>query len=339
MTATSPSQQNPGLTAASAAAARAAGHLAAFRPRDVLPYVILVLLIVYFSFNAPIFLSSANGWNIVREGSILLIVSLGATFVILQGGIDLSVGSTATLAGICVAFLIASHGIGLWGFVLGTAIGAVVGAVVGALVAYVRVPSFLVTLGMLSVVAGIGNYMTFGTNKRILDNGFSGIVRGADILGIPNLFWWALGVFLVAWGLERFTKFGRYTFAIGGGELVSAMAGVPVLRYKFYAFVVCGALAGLAGTMLAARLGAAGPGLGANLMLQSITAVAIGGTALTGGVGGVKRTLLGVLVITVLSNGLILTQVSAFAQQIVTGLVLIVAVTLSLDRRRLTIFK
>ena len=313
--------------------------LRGIRARDVLPYVILIGLVLYFSIVSPIFFSSMNGWNIVRHGSILLIVSLGATFVILQGGIDLSVGSTATLAGICTAFLIQDHDVGLWGFVAGTLVGAAVGSIVGILVAYLRIPSFLVTLGMLSVVAGIGNYMTFGTNKRIVDAGFSSVVRGADILGIPNLFWWALGAFVVAWVLERFTKFGRYTFAIGGGEIVSSMAGVPVLRFKLYAFMVCGGLAGLAGTMLAARLGAAGPGLGENLMLQSITAVAIGGTALTGGVGGVKRTLLGVLVITVLANGLILTQVSAFAQQIVTGLVLIVAVALSLDRRRIAVFK
>ena len=293
------------MTQASIPSATANSFLPSFKARDILPYVILIGLIIYFSLNSPIFFSSVNGWNIVRHGSILLIVSLGATFVILQGGIDLSVGSTATLAGICAAFLIQDHDIGLWGFVVGVIVGALVGSVVGFLVAYVRVPSFLVTLGMLSVVAGIGNYMTFGTNKRIVNESFSGVVRGADILGIPNLFWWALGAFLIAWLLERFTKFGRYTFAIGGGELVSAMAGVPVLRFKLYAFVVCGALAGLAGTMLAARLGAAGPGLGENLMLQSITAVAIGGTALTGGVGGVKRTLLGVLVITVLSNGLI----------------------------------
>jgi ribose transport system permease protein len=313
--------------------------LRGIRARDLLPYVILIGLVLYFSIVSPTFFSSMNGWNIVRHGSILLIVSLGATFVILQGGIDLSVGSTATLAGICTAFLIQDHDIGLWGFVVGTLVGAAVGSIVGILVAYVRIPSFLVTLGMLSVVAGIGNYMTFGTNKRIVDAGFSSVVRGADILGVPNLFWWALGAFVVAWVLERFTKFGRYTFAIGGGELVSSMAGVPVLRFKLYAFVVCGALAGLAWTMLAARLGAAGPGLGENLMLQSITAVAIGGTALTGGVGGVKRTLLGVLVITILANGLILTQVSAFAQQIVTGVVLIVAVGLSLDRRRIAVFK
>jgi len=278
-------------------------------------------------------------WNIVRQGSILLIVSLGATFVILQGGIDLSVGSTATLAGICAAFLVQDYDVGLWGFALGGIVGAGVGVVVGFLVAYVRLPSFLVTLGMLSVVAGIGNFMTYGADERITSARFSGVVRGANIAGVPNLFWWALGIFLITWFFERFTKFGRYTFAIGGGELVSAMAGVPVLRFKLYAFMASGALAGLAGTMLAARLGAAGPGLGESLMLQSITAVTIGGTALTGGVGGVKRTLLGVLAVTVLSNGLILTQVSAFAQQIATGLVLIVAVTLSLDRRRIAIMK
>jgi ribose/xylose/arabinose/galactoside ABC-type transport system permease subunit len=329
---------NPSATAASPMA-RPLPFLAGFRARDVLPYVILIGLVIYFSLASPIFFSAVNGWNIVRHGSILLIVSLGATFVILQGGIDLSVGSTATLAGICAAFLVQDYGFGLWGFVAGLIVGSMIGAIVGVLVAYVRVPSFLVTLGMLSVVAGIGNYMTFGTNKRIIDPGFSNLVRGVDILGIPNLFWWALALLAITWVLERFTKFGRYSFAIGGSELVSSMAGVPVLRYKLYAFVACGALAGLAGTMLAARLGAAGPGLGESLMLQSITAVAIGGTALTGGVGGIKRTLLGVLVITLLSNGLILTQVSAFAQQIITGLVLILAVTLSLDRRRIAIFK
>jgi ribose transport system permease protein len=304
-----------------------------------LPVTVLLILVAYFSARSDLFFSVDNGFNVLREGSILLIVAVGATFVILQGGIDLAVGANATLTGVVVAFLVSDFGFGVTAFPAGMLFGAGIGLCIGILVAYVKVPSFLVTLGLLSVLAGIGNFLTDGSNKSAVDLAFSDAVRGNWVFGVPNLFLWAAVVFCLAAFLQNYTKFGRYTYAIGGGELVSVMAGVPVARYKMYAFLFSGATAGLAGALLTARLGSGGPGLGAALMLQSITAVAIGGTALTGGVGGVGRTLLGVLVVTVLTNGMILTQVDAYTQQIVTGIVLIVAVTLSLDRRRVAVIK
>lgn len=304
-----------------------------------LPYMMLVGLTVYFSARADIFLSNDNFLNLIRQGSVLLIVSVGSTFVILQGGIDLSVGAIATLTSIVSAFVVADWGLGLTAFPIAALLGAGVGMVTGVLVAYIRVPSFLVTLGMLSVVTGVGNFTTQGSNKRLDHAMFSGTVRGTTVAGLPNLLWWALGIFILALCMERVTKLGRYTYSIGGGELVSKMAGVPVARYKLYAFTASGFCAGLAGGLLAARISAGGPGLGDPLMLEAITAITIGGTALTGGVGGVGRTLLGVMIVTTLRNGLILTQVGAFTQQIVTGAVLIIAVALSLDRRRLRVVK
>ena len=307
--------------------------------RNSLPYLMLIGLTAYFSIRSDIFLSDDNFLNLIRQGSVLLIVSVGSTFVILQGGIDLSVGAIATLTSIVSAYVVADWGLGLAAFPIAALLGGGVGLVTGVLVAYIRVPSFLVTLGMLSVVTGVGNFITQGSNKRLDHEIFSGTVRGTTVGGLPNLFWWAAGIFMLALFMERVTKLGRYTYSIGGGELVSKMAGVPVARYKLYAFVVSAFCAGLAGGLLAARISAGGPGLGDPLMLEAITAITIGGTALTGGVGGIARTLLGVMIVTVLRNGLILTQVGAFTQQIVTGSVLIIAVALSLDRRRLRVVK
>jgi ribose transport system permease protein/putative xylitol transport system permease protein len=307
--------------------------------QQLLPVLLLLVIVVYFALMSDHFLTVMNGYNIVRQGSILLIVSLGATYVILIGGIDLSVGSIATLTGIIVAFMVNDYGFGPWAFVFGAGVGAFIGLFTGILVAYMKIPSFLVTLGMLSMLVGIGNFMTKGSDERVIDKSFRSVVTGTTVGEIPNLLWWALGVSAITLFIQKFTKFGRYAYVIGGAELVARTAGVPVSRFKVYVFVISGLTAGLAGAILTARVGAGGPGLGEALMLQSITAITIGGTALTGGVGGVHRTMLGVLLVTLLTNGLVLTRVDSFSRQIITGALLIVAVALSLDRKRLPVVK
>lgn len=180
---------------------------------------------------------------------------------------------------------------------------------------------------------------TQGEPVPIYDESFQSIVTGSLIGPIPNIALWAVGVLIVCWIVAFRTRFGRYIFAIGGGERVAKLAGLPVDRYKVYAFVVAGLLAGLAGSMLAGRVGAGTTDMGEQYLLDSIAAVAIGGTAMSGGQGGPHRTLLGALVITVLSNGLNVSGVDFYWQIVIKGIVVIAAVAFTIDRSRMEVVK
>jgi ribose/xylose/arabinose/galactoside ABC-type transport system permease subunit len=306
----------------------------------LLPFVLLVLLIIIFTVGNPRFLTVANLWNILRQSSVLLVVAMGGTFVILQASIDLSVGSVVTITGLVTAVVLREvPGVGPWALLLGPAVGVVCGSVNGALFAYGKVPSFLATLGMLSVLEGLGLILIGGSPVPVNDTAFTWISTGSLLGPVPNIGLWALIIFGIATYAGFRTKFGRYMFAIGGGERVTKLAGVNVNRYKLYAFIVCGLLAGLAGSLMTARIGAGTPSMGAALSLNSIAAVVIGGTALSGGVGGPHRTILGVLVMGVLSNGMNVLGVNPYVQISITGVVVIAAVALTLDRSKITIMK
>ena len=304
----------------------------------VLPVVAIIVLIAYFSFVNPLFLSSANALNIGRQSSVLLMVSLAGTMVILIGSIDLSVGSLVTLTGILVALTIDSLGVG-GATLVGVGVGAFVGLINGSLVTVLRVPSFLVTLGMLSILIGVSNQISRGQSILFENQLLLQLVNGSVVLGIPNVIWFALIATAVLTFVTFRTKLGRYLFALGGGEIVAAHAGVPVNFYKILAFVLAGAICGLAGVMLTGQVGAGTPTAGSGLLLNSIAAVVMGGTALSGGIGGPHRTFLGVLVIAILTNGMDVTAVNSFTQDIVKGFVIILAVSLTIDRSKYPFIK
>jgi ribose transport system permease protein/putative xylitol transport system permease protein len=297
-----------------------------------------VVLIAYFSLVNPLFLSTANALNIGRQSSVLLMVSLAGTMVILIGSIDLSVGSLVTLTGILVALSVDTLGVG-GATLIGVGVGAIVGLINGSLVTVLKVPSFLVTLGMLSILIGVTNQISQGQsilfeNQLLLD-----LVNGSVFLGIPNVIWFALIATAVLTFVAFRTKLGRYLFALGGGEIVAAHAGVPVNFYKILAFILAGAICGLAGVMLTGQVGAGTPTAGSSLLLNSIAALVMGGTALSGGIGGPHRTFLGVLVIAILTNGMDVTGVNSFTQDIVKGFVIILAVSLTIDRSKYPFIK
>jgi ribose transport system permease protein/putative xylitol transport system permease protein len=220
--------------------------------------------------------------------------------------------------------------------------GVAAGVLNGLLFAYLRLPSFLVTLGTSLMITGVGLILTGGASIQIFNQDFLNISQAKLVPQVPNIALWSLLIYGIAVAVGIWTRFGRYAYAIGGGEVVARLSGVPVQRFKFYAFVISATLAGFAGVLLTARLGSGSPGYTAasgDIVLLSIAAVVMGGTALTGGVGGVQRTILGVLVLTILENGLTGMNVHPFKQAIIEGCVVILAVALTIDRSKLSAVK
>jgi ribose transport system permease protein len=305
---------------------------------QLLPLVSIVALVVYFTAVNPLFFSASNALNIGRQSSVLLLVSLAETIVILIGSIDLSVGALVTLTGILTALTVDSLG-AFGGGLVGVAAGAIVGFANGLMVTILRVPSFLVTLGVLSILTGLTNQISQGQSILFANTLLSSLVNNAPVLGVPNVIWFALGATAILTVVAFKTKLGRYLYALGGGEVVAAHAGVPVTLYKILAFVLSGAICGFSGVMLTGQVGAGTPTAGSGLLLNSIAAVVMGGTALSGGIGGPHRTLLGVLVIAILTNGMDVTEVNSFTQDIVKGAVIILAVSLTIDRSKYSFIK
>jgi ribose/xylose/arabinose/galactoside ABC-type transport system permease subunit len=301
------------------------------------PWLALIAMIVIFPMFNGRFLSTTNGLNILRQSSVLLVLALSATFVVLMGSIDLSVGSVVSLCGMGGAILLADYGEPAVFLVL--LIGLAAGSLNGLLFSYGKLPSFLVTLGTLFALQGVTLYWSDGIAsvvdpKLTVSTYFSG-----DLWQIPVITLWAIGVLLATMFVASKTRFGRYMYAIGGGENASLLSGVPVRRYKFYAFAIGGLLAGFGGMLLMFRINGGDPTMGEPFLLPAIAAVVMGGTPLTGGVGGPHRTLLGVLIITILSNGMNLARVDAFLQDVVLGSVVVVATALTMDRSRVTLVK
>ena len=304
----------------------------------LLPLVSIVALVIYFTAVNPLFFSASNALNIGRQSSVLLLVSLAETVVILIGSIDLSVGALVTLTGILTALTVDTFG-AFGGGLVGVAAGALVGLANGLLVTTLRVPSFLVTLGMLSILSGVTNQISQGQSILFANTLLPSLINNAPILGVPNVIWFGLGATAILTIVAFKTKLGRYLYALGGGEIVAAHAGVPVTLYKILAFVLSGAICGFSGVMLTGQVGAGTPTAGSGLLLNSIAAVVMGGTALSGGIGGPHRTLLGVLVIAILTNGMDVTEVNNFTQDMVKGAVIILAVSLTIDRSKYSFIK
>jgi ribose transport system permease protein len=304
-----------------------------------LPIVVVVVLAATFALSSDAFLTFRNLTAVASQASILLLASTGATFVILMGSIDLSVGAIVLLVGAVVVTAINALDLGVSAIALGILLGASLGLTNGIIFSRGLIPSFVVTLGSLSVFSGIALELLQGRalqyNSPVLDE----LAIGQLVPHFPNV---AL-IAVILWAVMALvcfkTRFGRYMYVIGGGEAVAKTSGVPVARYKIYAFLLSGALAGVAGTLAVARVGAAGPTLGTDLLLNSLAAVVVGGTSLSGGVGGVHRTLLGVLIITILDDGLNLLGVNQYLQMIIKGAVVVAAVLASQDRGKLIIVK
>jgi ribose transport system permease protein len=293
----------------------------------------LLIIAAVIAALEPQFFTPSNLLNIGRQASVLVIVSCGMTMVILSGAIDLSVGSAIALCSVVGASLATNVGLSaLLTIAIMIGLGAVIGAVKGALIAWGGINSFIVTLGMMTVLRGMaltftGGYPISGVPDAVRFLGF-GVVGGVPMPLIVA----AIVFVLVALLLSK-TVLGRHIYAIGGNETSSFIAGVPVNLTKLMVFVVSGALCGLAAVVLLGRLGAGLPTAAQGMELDAIAAVILGGSSLFGGRGSVFGTLFGALILAVLQNGLNLMGVNSFIIQILSGVIIILAVLL--DRFRL----
>lgn len=301
----------------------------------------LALMVIALSLHPQIshtFLSQDNALNVLRQISVNLCLSIGMTLVILSGGIDLSVGSVLALAGAVAAGLL-KNGVALpvFGVVLqftpfgaliaGLVVGAALGWFNGWTITRFKLPPFVATLGMLSIARGLTLLWTKGFPITGLGAGF-GFIGTGYWLGLPMPVW-VSGVLVAVFVLvTRKTRLGRYLYAIGGNERAAQLTGLNLRAIKVTVYTLGGALAGVAGLLLTARLDSATPNAGIGYELDSIAAVVIGGTSLSGGRGSVLGTVLGCLIIGVLNNGLVLLEVSPFWQQVIKGCVILAAVAL-----------
>ena len=304
-----------------------------------LPLGVVIVLTIFFSLTSTAFASVRNLTIVSAQASTLLIVCIGATFVVLMGSIDLSVGAVVLLVGAVSVKIQNGTGIGGSIIVVAAVLGGLLGLVNGIIYAYGAVPSFVVTLGSLSIFSGVALQILEGRSISFESDSLDTIAIGQWIPPFQNIALCAIAIWGVGVLIAERTRFGRYMYLIGGGENVARNSGIPVKRYKVYAFTLSGLVAGLGGLLAVARLGAAGPTLGQDLLLNSLAAIVVGGTSLSGGVGGPHRTLLGVLIIAILDNGLNLLGVSAYPQLVIKGAVVIAAVLVSQNRRQSVLIK
>lgn len=294
--------------------------------RTAAPFAALVAVCVFFALRSPAFLTVTNLRSLLIASATLAIAAAAMTMVILVGEIDLSVGPVAALTAIVFALLLAS-GVPLVGAVVGALLaGAAVGAVNGVVTVYGQIPSFITTLGMFSVAEGVSYLVSGRSTVSITDPTFFAIFYDARPFGIPVPGVFAFGAVLLVGVVLRFTAFGRAVYAVGGNPRAAVMSGVSAARTKMTVFVLSGALVGLAGLMLAARLASGKPDAAPALTLDAIAAVIIGGTSLMGGRGSVARTVLGIALISVLTNGFGLLNVDTNLQFTIKGIIVIVAV-------------
>jgi ribose transport system permease protein len=288
------------------------------------PLMVIGVLFIVFSIISPAFLKIRNIIEILQLSSIYLLLAAGETFPILMGSIDLSIGGIIVGSGV-IAATIAPYG-GILTVVFILLIGLLLGLINGVIVAKLKLPSFIVTLATWFIYGGIAIALTEGYNINIRSNHFSAIANGRLIPGIPNLIILALIIYFLFVFLSEKTKTGRYIFAIGGKEDVAARMGINVARYKIIAFGISGLLVGAGTLLLSSRLGMASARLGPSYLFNTLIAVVVGGTALSGGVGGVRKTILGVLIVTILENGMTLAGLDIRIQYIVKAAILIASV-------------
>nr|WP_282567994.1 ribose ABC transporter permease [Devosia oryzisoli] len=295
--------------------------------------MVLILLVVLMSIFAPNFNRVDNLLNIARSISVNAILAAGLTFVILTGGIDLSVGSIVAVSGV-VAVIAAIAGVPApVAVVIGMAVGGACGLVNGVLTAYLALAPFIVTLGTMTFLRGLAYTITNGQPIVSSDLNFKDLGNGY-LLGIPVPVIAMVAVFLVAWFVLERTRYGRHVYAVGGNAQAARLAGVQVNRIILSVYVVAGICAGLAGVIFAARVISAQPTAGTGYELDAIAAVVLGGTSLVGGRGRIVGTLIGAVILGVLTTGLILLNVQFFTQLLIKGVVIILAVAIDSLKQR-----
>jgi len=290
-------------------------------------FVALISLIIFFSFSSSVFLSSNNIMNILRQVSVIGIATVGATFIILTGGIDLSVGSVIGVSVVLTAQLM------VWGLnpllasVISLIMGIVLGLFNGFVINEVRIPPLITTLGSMTALRGLAYLITDGLPVFGFTPSFQHLAQDS-IFGIPIPVVIMVIIFLLGYLVLHKTIFGRHVYGVGGNEEAARLSGVNVKSVKYAAYAIAGFTAALAGVVLLSRINSGQPQAGTGYEMDIITAVVLGGVSITGGEGKVVGTIVGVLIMGVLANGMILLNVGDYYQMILKGAVLLVAVGL-----------
>lgn len=295
-------------------------------------FILLVVLLVLgtiFSLLTDTFLTIPNMLNVLLQISIIAILGFGVTIIIISAGIDLSLGSVMALVGMGTAAILTSSTPSIFLAILGgLLIGGIVGFINGITVAYIHLPAFIATLAMMSIARGVALVVTNAIPIYNLPESF--LFLGSGFLwGVPTPIYVMISLYFILDFILRKTKFGRYTYAIGGNEEATRLSGINIKRYKLFVYVVGGICTGVAGILFTARLGSGQPTAGVGYELDAITAAILGGTNLFGGSGNLIGTLIGAFVMGVINNGQALLNISSYVQNIVRGIIVILAVGIS----------
>jgi ribose transport system permease protein len=306
--------------------------------RAAIPILLLFGLVILIGALQPSFLTVDTLLVVMADTATLFILAAGITFVVMLGGIDLSIQAVASLSSVIVAVMLSRFG--YWTFPMTLLVGFITGAFSGIVHVWLRIPSFIVTLATSGLVAAAALLLSQERSITIGETGRAYLtwITGRPF-GIPSVI--VIGALVASVGiwLQRYTPFGRYSTAIGAGEAATWASGVKVNRQKVIAYSLSAGLASLAGVLLTGRLSSGSPTLANELLLPAIAAVVVGGTSITGGAGGIGRTIVGALIISVVRVGMTFVGVDIFAQQIVFGVVLILAVAVTIDRTKILIVK
>lgn len=299
---------------------QAIGFVSTFRA-----VIILVIMCIIASILSPAFLSVTNLFNVIRQVAVVAIVGCGMTFVILTGGIDLSVGAIIGLSGAISAGVLASTGNVALAIGAGILIGILCGAANGFFVAKCGIPPFIATLGMMTLLRGCVLVYTKGAPIPIREDAYKWIGKG-DLLGVPIPIVLLILIFICAYFVLGHTKYGRSVYALGGNREATRLSGIPVVKTEWITYAISGLMCGIAAVVLTARLGSAQSTGGTGYELDAIAAVILGGTSLSGGAGFVLPTVVGALIMGIIDNILTLLNVNPHATNIVKGAVILVAV-------------
>ncbi len=295
--------------------------------------IVFVVMIIVSAFLSDRFLTVDNITNILRQSVPLGVVSLGLLFVILTGGIDLSVGSLMAIVSVTVALVVPDYGL-FMGVSAGILVGTLCGAFSGALVATFRIAPFIATLATMTVARGVALIVSKG-QPIFIDNAAFNDFGVANWFGIPSTFYLLIACFLIALFVYRKTVFGRLTLSIGSNEIATRFAGIRVAYYKFGVYALSGLACGIAGVIASTRTGVGSPILAIGFELDAIAAVVVGGASLAGGRGTVFNTLIGVMILSIISNIMNLMNIPGYNQQVVKGAIIILAVMLESQKGRL----
>jgi len=295
--------------------------------------IAMVVVIIFFSLQAPYFFTPLNFLNVFKDVSISLAAGVGMTVLLLVGDVDLSIGSTVGLVGVIVCHAVNATGSVFIGFITAIGVGAVIGTVNALIVTRLNVNSLICTLGMMTILRGIVMILTQAVAVQVLVNNFKNVSAG-NILSIPIPIFIIIFVFLFFFFLLQFTTFGRYVYACGDNKDAGKAAGLDVKKIKTVCFIICSVLASVAGFILAAKMNSGQPNAGVGFEFAIIAAVILGGTSLSGGKGSLLGSLIGITLLRFVTNGMIMMNIDSYWQNVVSGSVIILAVALDSNRAR-----